>query len=98
MSQDVRQGLGRITVPGLANDRGPVTKMTSDIRGLENYTVRPSKLDPNKDRQAAFRFRFNKVNILLDGKAKTPGAEKTKTGNGQPQTKADPSDKEEAGS
>ena len=98
MSQDVRQGLGRITVTGLANDRGPVTKMTSDIRGLENYTVRPSKLDPNKDRQAAFRFRFNKVNILLDGKAKTPGAEKKKAENGQAQTKAGSSGKEEAGS
>ncbi len=98
MSQDVRQGLGRITVTGLANDRGPVTKMTSDIRGLENYTVRPSKLDPNKDRQAAFRFRFNKVNILLDGKAKTPGAGKKKTENGQTQTKAGSSGKEEAGS
>ncbi|GIT30326.1 MAG: hypothetical protein Ct9H300mP1_23720 [Planctomycetaceae bacterium] len=97
MSQDVRQGRGRITVTGLANDRGPVTKMTSDIRGLENYTVRPSKLDPNKDRQATFKFRFKKVNILLDGKAKTPGAEKTKTENGQTQTKADPSDKEEPG-
>ena len=98
MSQDVRQGLGRITVTGLANDRGPVTKMTSDIRGLENYTVRPSKLDPNKDRQAAFRFRFNKGNILLDGKAKTPGAEKKKAENGQAQTKAGSSGKEEAGS
>ena len=98
MSQEVRQGLGRITVTGLANDRGPVTKMTSDIRGLKNYTVRPSKLDPNKDRQAAFKFRFNKVNILLDGKAKTPGVEKPKAENGQAQTKADPSSKEEAGS
>ena len=82
--------------------------MTSDIRGFKgdirgrekyiDYTVRPSKLDPNKDRQAAFRFRFNKVNILLDGKAKTPGAEKKKTENGQAQTKADSSGKEEAGS
>ena len=100
MSQDVRKGFGRITITGLANDRGPVTKMTSSIRGNKNYTVRPSKLDPNKDRQAAFKFRFSKVNIVLEGKAETPGGEdaKPKTEDGTDETKADEATKGDAGS
>ena len=87
MSQDVRRGLGRITVTGLANDRVPVSQMTNQIRGHKNYDVRPSKLDPNKDRQATYKYRFSKLNIELDGKAETPGdkvveAAKGKKGSG----------------
>ena len=102
MSQDVRKGFGRITVTGLANDRGPVTKMTSSIRGNKNYnyTVRPSKLDPNKDRQAAFKFRFSKVNIVYEGIPKTSDGEdvKSKTEDGTDEIKADEATKGGAGS
>jgi len=73
LSQDVRKGLGRITVTGLANDPDPVTRVTSRIRDHKNYNVRPSSFDPNKDRQAEYKWRFSKVNILLQGKASTPG-------------------------
>ena len=73
LSQDVRKGLGRITVTGLTNDPDPVTRVTSRIRDHKNYNVRPSSFDQNKDRQAEYKWRFSKVNILLQGKASTPG-------------------------
>jgi hypothetical protein len=72
LSQDVRKGLGRITVTGLTNDPDPVTRVTSRIRDHKNYNVRPSKFDQNKDRQAEYKWRFSKVNILLQGKAPAP--------------------------
>ena len=72
LSQDVRKGLGRITVTGLTNDPDPVTRVTSRIRDHKNYNVRPSSFDQNKDRQADYKWRFSKVNILLQGKANSP--------------------------
>jgi len=72
MSQEVRKGLGRISLTGLTNDRAPVARMTSQIRGHQNYNVRPAELDPNKDRQAEYKYRFSKVNIFVDKKAPAP--------------------------
>jgi Tfp pilus assembly protein PilN len=72
MSHDVKRGLGRITVTGLTNDPRPVTRMTSQIRDHKNYNVPTSKLDQNRDRQAEYRWRFSKLNILLEKKAPLP--------------------------
>ncbi|MEC7555634.1 MAG: hypothetical protein VYA32_00590 [Planctomycetota bacterium] len=101
MSQDVRKGLGRVTLTGLANDRAPVTRMTSQIRDHKNYNVRPSKLDPNKDRQAVYKFRFSKVNVLLENQAPLPTASKgdrSAASEGRDQEKAEQADTGKAGS
>jgi len=72
MNHDVKRGLGRITVTGLTNDPRPVTRMTSRIRDHKNYNVPTSKFDQNRDRQAEYRWRFSKLNILLEKKAPLP--------------------------
>ena len=101
MSQDVRKGLGRITLTGLANDRAPVTRMTSQIRSHKNYNVRASKLDPNKDRQAVYKLRFSKVNVLLEDQAPSPKASKEASADDserRDEAKADQADTGKAGS
>ena len=82
MTQEVRTGLGRITVTGLATDRGPVTDLSNRVRGESNYKVPAKKFDVNKDRdsQELFKIRFNKVDISLEGKAKPPKAATETTG------------------
>ena len=75
MTQEVRTGLGRITVTGLATDRRPVTDLTNRVRGSSNYKVPAKKFDENKDRDTQdYKIRFSKVDISLEGKAKPPKA------------------------
>jgi hypothetical protein len=103
MNHDVKRGLGRITVTGLTNDPSSVTWMTSRIRNLKNYNVPTSKFDQNRDRQAEYRWRFSKLNILLEKKApgmspKTTSVDESDQVDGDDGAKAEKADTRKAGS